>query len=154
MDTVDQLLSRYWTSTTRVLKNLVTITTFKRMKYFRDGLNSVVSELIQAGIEEANKKAISRAAKVQFLFSSDVLHKKNHLKFHFFKRSVNWGTLTLTSRTWSVEVPSKLVIFNNRCGCTSCPSFALATGYNVFVTSLEALTGPAIACSRKRWLWL
>jgi hypothetical protein len=45
------------------------------MKYIRDGLNSVVSELIQAGIEEANKKAISRAAKVQFLFCNDFFTK-------------------------------------------------------------------------------
>jgi hypothetical protein len=44
------------------------------MKYIRDGLNSVVSELIQAGIEEANKKAISRAAKVQF-FSAMIFYK-------------------------------------------------------------------------------
>ncbi len=55
------------------------------MKYIRDGLNSVVSELIQAGIEEANKKAISRAAKVQILFSSDFLHKKTTWNATFFK---------------------------------------------------------------------
>jgi len=132
------------------------------MKYIRDGLNSVVSELIQAGIEEANKKAISRAAKVQFLFSSDVLHKKIIWNFTFLKEA-SIGAPS-HSRTWSVEVPSKLFIFNTRCDCTSCTSWvpprqvlqclALATGYNVFVTSLEALTGPAMLGSRQHWLWL
>ncbi len=56
------------------------------MKYTRDGLNSVVSELIQAGIEEANKKAISRAAKVQFLLSNLIFlqNKKITWNFTFF----------------------------------------------------------------------
>jgi hypothetical protein len=50
------------------------------MKYIRDGLNSVVSELIQAGIEEANKKAISRAAKVQNFVQQRCFTQKNYLE--------------------------------------------------------------------------